>query len=151
MPLDTRYDASAFVSVIVMFSDGILTIAMTALLRFNRDAFDGLPDRHGLSHRMKEELEDFDVPNRFGEARAPGVEPVPADEDGVRARMPIERIGDDPRQARHVLIVIDDRHPLAMIVGMHAVEPLQHLVPLDEESAFVCVQVRENGAPDRMC
>src|SRR5439155_8399299 len=150
MSLDARYEASAFVSVIVMFSDGILTIAMTALLRFNRDAFDGLPDRHGLSHCLKEEFEDFDVPNRFGEARAPGVEPVPANEDGVRARMPIERIRDDPRQARHVLIVIDDGHPLAMIVSVHAVEPLQHFVSLDEEPAVICVQVRENCAPDRM-
>ena len=34
-------------------------------------------------------------------------------------------------QSDHVLIVFDDRHPLAVLVRGHAIEALQHLEALD--------------------
>src|SRR5262245_49518845 len=99
---------------------------------------------------FQQELEDLDVSNGLTKIRAPGVQPVAADQEPVRAGLTGAHPADDARGPRHVLIVFDDGQPLAVLVRSYALEPLQHLVALDRQAARIAVPCREQRAPGRV-
>ena len=73
--------------------------------------------RHHASaaHHLEQKLVDFDVPAGLGEIAAPGVEPVPREQEAVAGRAggrPIEcgePMADSLGELRHVLRVGEDR------------------------------------------
>jgi len=62
----------------------------------------------------------------------------------------LQSVRDDAGERRHVLRVLDDGEPLAMLVGLDAGEALEHLVALDGETALRGMDAGKNGAPDGM-
>src|SRR5262245_51181959 len=117
MPWDARNARTFSVPEIVRFSVGMLTTAMIDLL-FS-------------SHRLEQELEDLDVTFRLAHVPAPGIEAVTLEQERVRLWMAPQHRPDFLREPRHVLIVGDNRNPLAVLVRLHAVEAFQHLVAGD--------------------
>ena len=69
-----------------------------------------------LSRAIGQEFEDLDGTPRFLERRAPRIQPVTAQQEGVGVVESGQRLADLTRQPRHVLVVVDDRDPLAMLV-----------------------------------
>ena len=91
---------------------------------------------------LEEKLEDFNMPLRVSQCLAPRVQTVPAQEKCVRVRVPVERLSNTHGKSRDVLIVLQDWDDLAMLVRRDARQPLQHLIPFDDERA-----VRRPGVP----
>ena len=87
---------------------------------------------------------------RILDCATPGVEAVPAQEEAVNLRMPIEHATNFSSQPQHVLIIPDDRQPFAMRVRADAVEALQHFEAFDGDAFVVSVEIREYGAPNGM-
>ena len=77
----------------------------------------------------------------FADRLAPRVEPVAGDQERVRGRIRLEDVPHLRRHRRHVLIVVDDRNPFAMLVRPHALEALQHFEALDRQ-AFLLTMAR---------
>ena len=78
---------------------------------------------------------------------SPSIEAVPAEQEGMCFRMPVERLPNLGREARHVLIILQDRNPFSVRMRYDAVKALQHLVPLDLEAPGCRVSIGEGGAP----
>src|SRR5215510_3508734 len=75
---------------------------------------------------------------------------MPAQEEAVRGRMPLERLADDAREPHHVLVVLDDRNPFAMLVCLDPAQPFEHLEAGDRETVTLCRRAGENRSPNRM-
>ena len=70
---------------------------------------------------------------------------------GTRGRRDARAAWRHPRgQPDHVLVVLEDGNPLAVLVGRDARQPLQHLVALDLDAAARREAVRQQRAPDRV-
>src|SRR6187401_1306681 len=127
MPYDPRNARTSSAPSTTRDSAGTLTTAI------------GLP----LSRpdHFEQEFQDFDVPLRVGNRPPPRVQPVAAEQDGVRRAVPGQRAAQARRQSPHVLIVRQNRHPLLMIVRRDTVEPLQHFEALDRQSAAIAMSL----------
>ena len=75
---------------------------------------------------------------------------MPAQEKRMAGRVFREHLPDTPGEARHVLVVLEDRNPLPMLMRGDAFEALQHLVARDGEPTRGRVPFRQHGAPDRV-
>src|ERR1051325_5962172 len=133
MPWSARNAVTSSASAIARPSSGMLISAMLS-------PADGL----------EEELENLDVPLRFVQVPPPSVQPVPPQEKGVSARMGAQPGFHGLREVVHILIVVDDGNPLAVGVGLNAVQTLQHLEAVNGETALPRVPLRQDGAPHRM-
>src|SRR5215510_6295237 len=87
------------------------------------NSFDRTRARNGL----EQELENFDVPLRLTSILAPGIKSMTAKQETVRVRVLPESFGDAVGQRPHVLRVLDDGNPLAVLVRLYAFETFQHL------------------------
>ena len=93
--------------------------------------------RSGAPHHLQQELEHLEVARRFGQVAAPGVEPVPADEEavghGLRAAAapstPVPPRRPSPARSRRWAATRGARGCSTPL------EALQHLVALDGEPA----------------
>ena len=99
---------------------------------------------------LEQELDDFDVPHGLRQRLAPSVHSVAAKKECMARRMLDERLPHLAGKPLHVLVVFEDRNPLAVLVRRDAVETLQHLVAFDGETARRRVTVGEQRAPHRM-
>src|SRR5258705_3897530 len=61
-----------------------------------------------------------------------------------------EQVPNASGKSSHVLIVVEDRNPLALLMCGYAFETLEHFEPCDRESTRGPVSIRQHGAPDRM-
>src|SRR5262245_31214788 len=68
----------------------------------------------------------------------------------MRGGMRVQDAVDDGCEAGNILVVFDDRHPLAMLVRPNALEPFEHLEPLDRDPAVIAVHVGPERAGYRM-
>src|SRR6185312_1029747 len=101
-----------------------------------RTEFSRLPCAASLSsHRFEQELEDLELPFRFREILAPGVQPVTANQKAVDFGMLAQLLFDARRRRTPVLRVVDDRQPFAMLVRANALQSLQHFIPFDLQPA----------------
>ena len=73
-----------------------------------------------------------------------------AQQETVRVRMLAERTGHAFGERRHVLGILENRQPLAMLVRLYAGESFQHLVALDRQAAAFSMKVGKHRAPDRV-
>src|SRR5215212_8686809 len=91
------------------------------------------------THHFEQKFEYLHVSPRLGEVAAPGVEPMPADQESVRLRM----LGESPLHSGcrggPILCVLENRHPLAVLVGCHALQTLEHLVPFDGDAVPIAI------------
>src|SRR5438309_531640 len=53
-------------------------------------------------------------------------------------------------QRGHVLRVLDNRQPRAMLMSLDALESFQHLVTFDRQSTCGCIYIGKYRTPDRM-
>src|SRR4029453_11959637 len=118
---DARKAVMPSASSMVRCSSGILTLAIC------RASYLEPLNLFRPRYCLEQKLENFDVTFGLIERLAPCVEPMPAQEKRVRVAKLIERRAAPPCEARHVLIVLDDRNPLAMLVRSHTVQSLEHL------------------------
>src|SRR6185503_19948298 len=72
--------------------------------------------RERAAHDFKQELEYLDMPFCLCRIITPGVEAMTPQQEGVRIRMFPESIADAPGQRQHVLRILDNRQPLAVLV-----------------------------------
>src|SRR5215471_7379413 len=84
------------------------------------------------------------------EILTPGVKPMATQEKTVNGRVLAQRRLNDSSQSGHVLIVLDNRQPLAVAVRFDSFKSLQHLVAFYPKPG-ICVTIRNNNAPYRMC
>ena len=102
------------------------------------------------SDRLEQKLQNLDMALGLGQCIAPRVQPVAAQQERVRSGLLVERLADALRKPRHVLIVLDDRNPLAVLVRSDAAEPLEHLVAFDREAARARVPSDRTVRPHRV-
>jgi hypothetical protein len=105
------------------------------------------PERLLATNGLEQELQNFYMSFGFSQRLAPGIESVPPQEEGARIGAPGQRRFDCPRQPGHVLIVLENRDPLAVLVAGDAAQPFEHLIPVDAEAAGGGVEIREQRAP----
>src|ERR1700733_794291 len=141
MPCLARYAVTDSSSVSVWFSSGILTSAMMLLPVHNRTP---------AANRFEQELEDLDVALGVSEGIAPRVQTMAPQHERVGISGPVERLGHAFGEPGHVLIVLDDGNPLAVLMRPHVLEALEHLVAFDAQPPIGRVEVGEHGGPDRM-
>ena len=101
---------------------------------------------------FKQELKNFNVASGFEQISAPRVKAVLTDQKSVLPT-PVgigQLSGDLFCQCGDILRVVEDLNPFGMLVGFDALQSLQHLVVFDCKSALFKMQLREQGAPDRM-
>ena len=75
---------------------------------------------------------------------------MPAQQDAVRGRVLREQLAELGAERVVVLGVVEDRQPLAVLVGRDPRQPLEHLVTLDDEPPLGGLQVGEHGRPHRV-
>src|SRR5262245_59018139 len=126
MPWLARNDVTSVGSVIVRCSSGMRIRLMT------------------FPYHLKQEFQCLHVSFCIGQRASPCVEPVPAQEKPVDGRVVAEQVPHYAPKARHVLIVLDDRHPLAMGVRGDAIQSLQHLQVLDGDTTSRGMTLREH-------
>ena len=78
---------------------------------------------------------------------APGVQPVLAQQKGVRCWKSLERPLHLTGEVLHILVVFQNRQPFGVLVRSHAFEPLEHLVAGDGQAPLPRVHVRQDRAP----
>src|ERR1700730_15623760 len=132
MPRSARYAAIDISPSTVRFSSGILTSAMMLL---------PIHHRTPAANRFEQELEDLDVALGISERVTPRVQTVSPQHEGVGIASVVERFGHALREPRHVLIVLDDGNPFAVLVRPDAVEALEHLVTFDAEPSIRHVKI----------
>src|SRR5206468_9584915 len=87
------------------------------------------------SQHFEQKLEYLDLSPGCCEIAAPRVEAVPPDQEAVHLGM-VTQFRLDPRHGGGpILRVLENRQPLAMLMGTDAVQPLQHLIAVDGETA----------------
>src|SRR5918996_4802494 len=107
MPRAARNAVTIEVSASVVFSAGIFTVAMAA-------------PTLSSAQDLEEKLHDLHVANGLLESVAPSVQPMAAKEEGMTRRLSRQDFADGDGQRVHVLVVLDDRNPLAVRVRGHA-------------------------------
>ena len=75
---------------------------------------------------FEQELENLHVASRLRQVVAPSVQPMPAQQKAVDRRRLFQHRCDAACERGDVLVVLEDRHPLAVLVRAHTFEPLQH-------------------------
>jgi len=78
----------------------------------------------------------------------PGVQAVLPQHEGMRRRKSLQRGLDRTAEAFHVLVVFQNRHPLGVLMCLHAFESLEHLIARERQTLMRRVQIRENRAPN---
>src|SRR5688500_10175267 len=79
------------------------------------------------SRGFEQELENLDVASRLREIAAPSVQPMAAQQEAVDRRRLLEDRSHAAGERRDVLVVLEDRHPLGVLVRAHTFEAFQHL------------------------
>src|SRR5215468_7639465 len=129
MPMLARCATMASFVSRVRPCSGMRTIAMgpssSLKLRFHH-----LP----AANRFHQKFEDFDVTRGRVQILSPCVQAVPPDQKAVYLRILANQSRHLTRERAHVLAVLDDRHPLPMLVCLDAFETFEHFIAFDEES-----------------
>src|SRR5438132_9788388 len=81
---------------------------------------------------------------------APGIKSVSPQQEPMSVSVVLEQLADILRQRGHILRVLDNRQPRAMLVSLDALESFQHLVTFDRESTWGCIDIGKYRTPDRM-
>jgi hypothetical protein len=90
---------------------------------------------------FEEKLQNLDVTFRLVEGRSPRIQSVAANQERMRRRVLGKLRTDHRRQPPHVLVVLDDGHPFAMLVGPDTVEALEHLVALNRQATRAAMEI----------
>src|SRR4029450_7788305 len=101
-------------SSMLRFSSGILTTAMASPCPLP-DYPLSITNFPASSDRLEQEFENLDVPVRVSQRLPPGIQAVAMQQERVRRGIAVERAAHFRREPRHVLIVRDDRDPLAVL------------------------------------
>ena len=104
----------------------------------------------GSSERFEQEFQNLQVSFRVSEGVAPGIEAVPPEQHRMRVFVLRKDVTDAACQARHVLVVLEDGNPFAMLVRGDTLKALEHFVSVDAESASRRVEIGHHRAPHRM-
>src|SRR5687767_10235911 len=129
MPYVARKLETASLSSSVCWRSGTFTRAMS---------FSSLLTKARLhsSDCLEQELENLDVTPRLRQIVAPSVQPMPAQQEAVGRRPLLQDRFDAAGQRRDVLVVFEDRHPLAVLMRAHPFETLQHLETTQPQAAL---------------
>src|SRR5215813_3562967 len=100
---------------------------------------------------FQQEFQNLDMTGRFGQILAPRIQPMPPNQEAMNVRICVQQVTDFGCKRFHVLTVFDNRQPLAMFMGLHPFEPLQHFVAFDKEASLPDVIVGKNRTPHGMC
>lgn len=90
------------------------------------------------------------MPFCLHEVIAPGIEPVPPQQETMRLRVQRQFISDAISQRRYVLGILEYRQPLALLVRFDSGQPFQHFVAFDGQTTFCKIKIRQHRAPNGM-
>ena len=90
------------------------------------------------------------MPLCLREILTPSVKPVASQQKATGVLVPSQNTTDAVGEGCHVLRVLNDWEPLAMLMRLHTLQAFQHLVAFDRQTTICRVQIRERCAPDRM-
>src|SRR6266849_8870712 len=116
MPRASRNLRSSATSVIVRLSAGIRISAIKISRRVRP------------SYRLEQKLQNLDVSFGVGEGVTPRIQPMSADQKRMSHGELSQQPANVPPEPSHVLIVLDNRNPLAMLVRRDLIEAFDHLV-----------------------
>src|SRR5215831_343040 len=89
-----------------------------------QDARATLKNQTGAPDSLEQELENLNVSLCLAPILTPGIESMPSQEEPVRLRVLPQSFGHSVGQRPHVLRVVEDRNPLAVLVRLHAIQSL---------------------------
>src|SRR5437870_3247188 len=99
---------------------------------------------------LEQELENLNMPFRLCQVFTPSVQSVTPQQETMRLRELPQIVSEAVSQLEHVLRILQNRQPLAMLMRFHTIKPLQHLVTFDGQTTIFKIQIRQHGAPDGM-
>src|SRR5258708_29471752 len=104
----------------------------------------------GANQPFEQELQDFNVALAFLQARTPSIKPMLPQKKTMDAGAFPQGFRNAFPQFNHVLRILQDRQPLAVLVGSNAFQSFEHFVSLQGDTALWCVRARKDGPPNRM-
>lgn len=90
------------------------------------------------------------MPFRLRKFLSPSIKPMPAQEEAVQSRLLRENFRYGLREPLHVLRILEDWQPFAMLVGCYASESLQHFVAFEQHSPFRGADFGKDRTRNRM-
>src|SRR6266404_3139467 len=149
MPIAARYSRTSSCSRSERFSSGILSIAtINSQIR----AAQRLRTYRGArAHQhFHQELQDLNMALRFLQARTPSIKPMLPQKKTVNAGALSQGYRRAFPQLNHVLRILENRQPFAVLVSSNAFQPLQHFVSFERNSTLRSMRTRKHRAPNRM-
>src|SRR5688572_3198090 len=146
MPMPARNSVMASFVFSMRPSSGTRTMAMRPPLDLRKLRFHHLSASDGFH----QELEDLDVAGGRSQVFPPRVHSMATHEQTMNVGMRREEFLCLSRKDRHVLVVVEDWYPLAMLMRVDAFKPFQHFVAFNMKPAVRVVIVRQHRGPHRM-
>src|SRR6266567_8474924 len=86
----------------------------------------------------------------FLQACTPSIKPMPPQKKTMNTGAFPQGIRNAFPQFNHVLRILKNGQPLAVLVGSNAFQSFEHFVPFQGDTALRCVRARKDSAPNRM-
>src|SRR5260370_27818946 len=132
------------------FSSGIRTTATAIYLQARAARESPTLCGSGANQHFHQALQDFNMALGFLQARTPSIKPMLLQKESMGDRNFAQHSRDALPQFKHVLRILQNRQPLAVIMGTNAFQSFEHFVSFQCDSALGCMRTRKHGAPNRM-
>lgn len=90
------------------------------------------------------------MPHGLRQVLTPRVKSVSAKKKPVNTGSVVQEGSDAIGQPRHLLVVVENGNPFAMLMRVDSFKAFEHLIALNDQSSAPGMDVRQDGAPDRM-
>src|SRR5260370_7694994 len=150
MRLRARHSRSSRSSRSERFSWGIRTTATAIYLQARAARESRTLCGAGANQYFHQELQDFDMALGFLQARPPSIKPMLPQKKTMDAGAFPQGSRNAFPQFNHVLRILENRQPLAMLVRSNAFQSFEHFVSFQGDAALRCMRARKARAPNRI-
>src|SRR6266567_6303870 len=97
-----------------------------------------------------QELQNFNMPLGFLQAHTPSIKPMVSQKKSMDAWACLKDSRDTVTQLDHVLRILKNRQPLAVLVRSDAFQSFEHFVSFERDASLRRMRARKHRAPNRM-
>src|SRR6202521_1965219 len=135
MPIPARKSRTSSCSRSERFSSGIRRTATAIYLRAQAARESRTLCGAGANQNFHQELQDFNMALGFLQARTPSIKPMLPQKKSMDAEAFPQGYRNAFPQLNHVVRILQNRQPLAMLVGSNAFQSFEHFVSFQGDAA----------------
>src|SRR5713101_4588494 len=102
------------------------------------------------NQHFHQELQNFNMALGFLQARTPSIKPMLPQKKTMDAGAFPQSFRNAFPEFNHVLRILENRQPLAVLVRSNAFQSFEHFVAFQRDAALCCMRARKDRAPNRM-